>query len=251
MPHSCITGEITPPDGFRYLTENHQPFSFEHHDHGTWAAEQELMKMVEEGNLDYIQGLQNLSSTGQTGTLSENSLQNVKYLVIVHVALVCRAAIRGGLSTEMAFSLSDIYIQKTDQCDSFEEIAKVHRAMLSDYVHRVHQCRLQDACSSAIQECCDYIRLHYTEKLNITDIAARVGYTGNYLSKKFKQEMGVNIVEYITSVKIDAAKELLRSQKSIAEISDMLGFHSQSYFGAQFKKVTGITPKEFQQKGFG
>lgn len=250
MLHYCIHQKKISSQQFNFLSDDQAtPPNLMHHNHGTWAAEQEMLKMVEEGNLNYVESLLVLSNTGQVGTASKNSLQNMKYLIIVHIALVCRAAIRGGLSQETGFSLADVYNHQIDECNSFEEMALIHSSMVADFVRRVHECRQKDSYSAPIRECCDYIRMHYTERLNIADIAARVGYTENYLSKKFKQETGQNIVEYVTAVKIDAAKTLLRSQKSIAEISDMLGFQSQSYFGVQFKKATGYTPKEYQKRG--
>lgn len=250
MLHFCITGDKMTVERFNYLTDNRSAPVFQNHTHGTWAAEQEMLKMVEEGNLNYEQSLHVLSNTGQVGTTSTNSLQNIKYLIIVHIALVCRAAIRGGLSPETGYSLADMYNLQIDQSSSYEEIAAIHSSMVADYVQRVHEVHLKEGYSAPIRECCDYIRMHYTDKLNISELAAKVGYTENYLSKKFKQETGQNVVEYITSVKIDAAKELLRSQKSISDVSDLLGFHSQSYFGVQFKKATGYTPKEYQKRGY-
>ena len=75
------------------------------------------------------------------------------------------------------------------------------------------------------------------------------GYSPNYLSKKFKTEIGISISEYIAKEKIDAAKNLLISgDNKITKICDQLGFGSQSYFSELFKKYTGMTPVQYRDK---
>lgn len=253
MLHYCITGEkIAVSDIQTYENTSDTPDSdnvelIEHH--GTWAAEQEMLKVVEEGNLDYRHRLNRLSSMGNVGKMSNGDpIRQAKNSVIIFTALCSRSAIRGGLSPETAFSLSDRYLQNVEACDSLSQIGQVSQTMLTDFILRVHECKIT-SLSPHIKECCDYISLHADEKLNIETLASTFGYSKYYLSRKFKQETGMGIREYIKKIKIEKAKNLLLFEKySIQEISEMLGFHSQSYFGEIFHEMTGMTPGEFRDK---
>ena len=68
-----------------------------------------------------------------------------------------------------------------------------------------------------------------------------------HLSSIFKKQTGKNFSDYVTEVKIEKAKELIGTyQYMMYEVSDMLGFDTQYYFSAVFKKITGYTPKEYE-----
>ena len=70
-----------------------------------------------------------------------------------------------------------------------------------------------------------------------------------YLSKLFRKETGLSISEYIRNKKIEEAMALLRySEKTSIEIATDLGFSSHSYFISVFKKVCGMTPKEYRNQ---
>ena len=102
--------------------------------------------------------------------------------------------------------------------------------------------------SKYIQSTCDFIDLHASEKLSLTEIAGRIGYTEYYLSRKFKQEMGISINDYIKKVKVDKAKTLLTATDlSIQEICDQLNFGSRSFFSEIFRKVTGTPPASYRE----
>lgn len=216
--------------------------------HGTWAAEQAMMKLVEEGNLDYRKYRDRFSTSGRVGKMSTGDpIRQIKNQIIVLTALCTRAAIRGGLTPDTAYTLSDRYIQNIETCNSIAELAEVGRAMEDDFVHRVHQVKNRSGISPQIQQCCDYIQLHPDEKITVAQLADLVGHADNYLVKKFRQETGKTISEYIMEVKIERAKLILKdSRGSIQDVAEQLGFATQSHFGAKFKEHTGVTPAQWR-----
>ena len=91
--------------------------------------------------------------------------------------------------------------------------------------------------------------MHINEKLSIGDLAERAGYSEYYFSRKFKQEMGCTITEYIMREKIERAKVLLSTTNmSILDISIELSFNSRSYFSDSFQKIAGIAPGEYRKQ---
>lgn len=94
----------------------------------------------------------------------------------------------------------------------------------------------------------EYIREHLSEKLTLADVAAVFNFSPNYLSQLFGKYGDSGFVEYITEARITAAKEMLEDgDLKVYEIAEKLGFESSFYFSKVFKKVTGLSPREYQQ----
>lgn len=94
-----------------------------------------------------------------------------------------------------------------------------------------------------------YIREHAAEEISL-DILAREFHVGAaYISKKFKQETGRNYYEYLTGIRMEQAKDLLRgTDRTVTEVADLVGFRDYRVFIKSFKEREGMTPKEFQSR---
>ena len=77
-----------------------------------------------------------------------------------------------------------------------------------------------------------------------------MGFSPNYFSKVFKEEMGCTFSHYLSKLRIDRSKALLLVSKlSIREICDAVGYEEQSYFIKVFTRFTGVTPGKFRKRG--
>ena len=95
----------------------------------------------------------------------------------------------------------------------------------------------------------DYISDHLHERILIDDLAESVSRTAPYLSRMFRKEMGIPLSEYIIRKKIEAAANMLQfSDFTALDISNYLGFSSQSYFIKLFRRQIGLTPKEYRNR---
>ena len=93
-----------------------------------------------------------------------------------------------------------------------------------------------------------YITEHVEERLTLNDVASSFGVSPNYLSQLFKKYAEVGFSEYISQQKIARAKELMANKNlKMYEIAEQLGFESAFYFSKVFKKVTGMTPRDYIQ----
>ncbi|CAH0120932.1 Protein-glutamate methylesterase/protein-glutamine glutaminase [Paenibacillus sp. CECT 9249] len=95
----------------------------------------------------------------------------------------------------------------------------------------------------------DYIKRNLDSKLSLNQVATMFNFSPNYLSHLFSKTAKVNFVEYVTETKMAAAKEMMsRGEGRIYEISQKLGYDSAFYFSKVFKKVEGISPREYMQR---
>lgn len=86
----------------------------------------------------------------------------------------------------------------------------------------------------------------YGAKMTVEDICNSHGYSRAYLSRIFKDNHGCTMTEYMSRVKIDEAKRLMREQSmNFTQISDALSFSNPLYFSRVFKRVTGMSPTEY------
>ncbi len=94
-----------------------------------------------------------------------------------------------------------------------------------------------------------FINDHIKEEIKLNELAAILAISPGYLSTLFKQVTGKNFIDYTTEVKIEYAKKLLRkSNLKIYQVSDTMGYENAYYFSRVFRKVTGMTPREFMDK---
>lgn len=102
--------------------------------------------------------------------------------------------------------------------------------------------------SKMIEQIFSYIDKNYMNELSVAIIAEHVFLTPNYVSLIFKQATQLTVFEYITQVRIDKAKELLKSQDlKIFEIAEMVGYPNPRYFSKVFKKLTGLHPSQYKE----
>lgn len=121
--------------------------------------------------------------------------------------------------------------------------------MAIDFTERVAEYKVPKNTSREIFRCMQFIRNHTSSSIGIDEVAAYTGKSRSHITKRFREETGISIGDYITQCKIRDAKRLLRyTDQSLVEISNYLCFSSQPYFQTVFKKETGMTPNEYRKK---
>lgn len=95
----------------------------------------------------------------------------------------------------------------------------------------------------------EYLYRHYSEPVTLKTLAADFNMNYSYLSSYFSSHMGQGINEFLNSVRVEKAKELLAaSELSLSEIAQEIGYTDQSYFGKVFKKQTGYSPHTYRNR---
>ncbi len=183
------------------------------------------------------------------GKLSDNPLNNVKYHFIISAAVIARNCIDKGLSHDTAYTMSDIYIQRADKCNSIKMIVNMLGDMQIDFATKMREHKKKNVISLHIRKCIDYIYDNLHNKLTIESASKHLNIHYSYLSKLFYKETGVHFKDFVTNARISVAENmLLYSDFSISEISLSLGFSSQSSFTNVFKKAKGDTPHKYRNK---
>ncbi|MFC3799961.1 response regulator [Cohnella sp. GCM10012308] len=101
---------------------------------------------------------------------------------------------------------------------------------------------------SAIPAVVRYIEQHYNKELTLQDIASQFYLSREYISRRFKQETGENLIDFLCRIRIDKAKLLLESPSfKISQVAEMVGYQDEKYFSKVFKKLTGLSPNQYRK----
>ena len=255
MLHYCVTGEKLNRSDIQFQPRNKilAPLSSEREhpesDHlQIYQAEQMLLRMIREGDINYREGISQANHLFNAVHATANcSLQYAIIRATGFTTLCIREAILAGISADTAYAVGEGYIESMAQCKLNSELTSLNLSMFEDFIFRVRKHRTNPAVSAQIRSCRDYIELHAEQELKLSMLATHVGYSEYYLSRKFKQEMGVSISTYIKYVRVERAKLMLVSASApISQIAEMLHFASSSHFSEAFREVTGKTPQQYR-----
>ncbi len=239
--------EVLLPESSEASTEDTDNFGDT--SNNSFALEQTLMSIVRHGDTASLREWIGKAPAVKSGIIAHDQLRQLKNTFIVSTTLVCRNAIRGGMDVHDALSLSDAYIQKCEFLSDMEGVVNLQYQMVLDYTERVEKIRRGKNPSKLVVDVTNYVLHHLSEPIKTEDIAKALYFSRSRLSTRFKEETGVTLTDFIRKEKAIEGGRLLRySGKSIANISDYLGFSSQSHFNRVFKKYIGISPSEYRER---
>lgn len=219
--------------------------------HTRYQQELIFYTLIKNGDVKSIPAALEQITSDTIGRMSKNPLRQQMYEFVASITLVTRFSIEGGLLEEDAYHLSDIYIQKADACISASEIWTLHKKMVMDFTKKVNALPKNQPISSSVNQVMDYIFNHLHHKITLKELAEVTGFQSTYLCCLFKKETGTTITDFIQEKRVAEAQSLLRySEYTPVEISQYLGFCSQSHFNAVFKKYTKMTPIQFRKTYF-
>jgi AraC-like DNA-binding protein len=213
------------------------------------AASSKMFEAIKSGNKEELLKYWDLFPRKTITVFCESSeLRNRKNQGIAAIAIATRYAIDGGIPSEIAFSISELYIQNIEKLNDINSILVLVKKAFCMYTEQVKTYSLRNY-SKTIITCQNYILKNIYQEISLKQLAHLTNKNSMYLSTLFKKEVGMTLSEYIHREKIKESKKLLTlTNYSLLEISTFLNFNSQSYFTKIFKKYIKITPKQYRNE---
>jgi two-component system, response regulator YesN len=163
------------------------------------------------------------------------------------VVIISRAAVEGGATLNVILQQNAQFYLDLQAIPSMEKLYPWSKSVLETFMNLMDVNKNQKNIQ-AIQKAAEYIRQNYRNKITIEDIAQEVYLSPCYVSRIFKQGLGCTIMEYLTQIRVEEAKSLLKNPKySVMQVAEESGFEDPGYFTRVFKKIEGITPSRFKQ----
>lgn len=154
-----------------------------------------------------------------------------------------------GYFTDAVRSILNIFRQRQPLVEA--ELSSLLYAMLCRLVSPTLSSGAEGYEMSPLYPAVEFIKARYQEKITVRDMAKVAVMSPAHFSRQFKKETGFAPYEYLTRVRLDEAKKLLKkTQLPVAEIAERTGFQSASSFICCFSGKLGITPKQFRAMPF-
>lgn len=180
--------------------------------------------------------------------VSNSDIHALKIYLISVSMLISHRVIQKGVSTYSSKSKYQAFSKAIDKASSKAEVLNMGKTMVTAYATQVKK-SLNNVDNVSIRMAIDYILNNLGEALTLEEVANHANLSKCYFCTQFKKEMKMSFTDYLAHARIEKSKYLLcNSNKSILDIAILIGFNSQSYFTTQFKKYTGVSPKEFRDR---
>ncbi|WP_083258695.1 AraC family transcriptional regulator [Cellulosilyticum sp. I15G10I2] len=215
--------------------------------HPPYFLEQVIIKLIKSGTkANASQILSEINSLSRA-KLADNPLRSLKNSLICSCTIFTRAAIKGGVTDDDAFNLSDAFIYEIENTNSMSELDKLEYRMVETFIEKVNHVSTSKF-SLVIRNTMTYIMNHLSDKLTLHAIADNVYVHPNYLSALFKKEVGITLFQYIIKRRIEESTYFLKySSESIADIAAFYQFCNQSYYIKMFNKYMDTSPHAYRQ----
>lgn len=119
--------------------------------------------------------------------------------------------------------------------------------ILSDVCYTIHNESETSPESKILTETCKYIQENFHKNITIKELANNVSLSPSYFLKMFKKNANTTPTEYIISIRLSNAKQLLtESNLTVAQIAELCGFNDASYFSYYFRRRFGMKPSEYR-----
>ncbi len=152
---------------------------------------------------------------------------------------------------ELGSVFDKVYTEYKSRKTGYVNLIRIYTAEIMIRLLRKIQYQDENNLSAAqkhiVLEIMDYIENNYSIKIKTEEIASKLFFNKNYISKLFKKETGISIHEFVKEIRIkEACKLLSKTNQTIAEIAKDCGFSDMKTFYSVFKKQTGCTPKAYR-----
>ncbi len=179
---------------------------------------------------------------------SKMDFEAQKFRISELLILLSRIVIKTGAVPGEVFELERVYINELQKIDYSEALMSWLNLPICAFVDMI--VNLKDVSNkNIICKATEYIKMNYSQKITLSDVASYVYISDSYLCKIFKSELECNFTEYVNELRVKKSKELLsETNVPIVQIANCTGFVDQSYFTKVFKKRTGISPGEYRRQ---
>lgn len=137
--------------------------------------------------------------------------------------------------------------QKILKTTDIHQLHQVENYMFAKYIDIIIN-QQESTDHLLVNKILHYLHMHIEDTLSLVKLTNELNISQSHASKIFKEHMNTTIIKYSKYLKIERAKSLLKSNATVTEIGELLGFYDQAHFSRTFKKFVGQSPQAFKLK---
>jgi two-component system response regulator YesN len=175
------------------------------------------------------------------------SVRRLKVRFTELLVQISRAALEAGVDPDTALEIGGQHLERMMTMASPEEMCYCAQAALEACLDCLGR---ENLPASVVLKAQNHIQRHFCHLTSVREVADAVNLTPDYLGRLFREQLGCSISAYITRVRIEEAKRLLRETRlTVSAISSKVGYSDPNYFTKVFKKVEQTTPGFYRNTG--
>ncbi len=212
-----------------------------------YEYERRITNAIKNGDKDEVSNILKQSNIWYDFTyrIPKEPIRSTKNVTFAFNTILRTAAQGGGVHPIYIHNISEKFAIMIEKAPNLPYLQKLMFIMINEYCDLVKKFSTNNY-SPIVKSAVDYINLNIEDKLTLKSIANEIHVNSSHLSRKFKCDTNMTIIDYINRKRIEEAKLYLeRGNVSFAEIALMVGFTDLNYFGRVFKKITSLTPSEY------
>ena len=213
-----------------------------------YAYEKEFLFAVSQGNYPKAKHLMSQFNSIQIDQRNADPIRDMKNYCITINTLFRKSVERGGVHPIHIDSVSSEFVKKIELRSTMDDIYSLMFEMVKVYCQLVNKYSVKDY-SPTVQKVVVMIESNLSSDLTLSELATSLNINASYLSTVFKKETGKTVTAYVNEKRIELAQELLRTTNlQIQTIAQYCGIIDVHYFTRLFKKITGVSPKQFREE---
>jgi len=173
-------------------------------------------------------------------------IDDVRLKVLEFVLQAEKIAYESG-GMKYVFTARHEYLSSLLNMNSYDELRSWLVGKVSEVCSNIES-KKEESSLGIIEMAKEFMQEHYSDELSLDEVSKIVNISPYYFSKLFKEETGINFIDFLTEIRMEHAKQLLReSDHSMKEICAEVGYSDPNYFSRTFKKNVGVTPTEYKE----
>ena len=229
------------------LSENESPWNYKLIE-SRYAYENEFLYTITQGNYHKAKLLIPKFENFVFEQRNSDPIRDLKNYCIVLNTLFRKSVERGGVHPIHIDRVSAEIAKKIELRTSLEDIESLMREMVKIYCQLVNKHSVSNY-SPTVQKVVVMIETNLASDLSLSELSTSLNINASYLSTVFKKETGKTITAYVNDRRIELAQELLKTTNlQIQTIAQYCGILDVHYFTRLFKKVSGVSPKQYREE---
>lgn len=167
-----------------------------------------------------------------------------------YIRRTCGTVVTIPIEAKIIQCLIELYKQVAEKklLDAYSASAKAYECVMECYRFAKQMDNLDRGVSSDVSKALYYMQMHYQQPIVIEDIANAANLSKYYFINKFREQMSITPMQYLTKIRIERAVQLLRQTNfPIGEIAAKTGYANANYFNKVFKRIVGVSAGRFRE----
>ena len=205
----------------------------------------ELISCMRNGNVEQAKKVMNIL-LGEIFSFADGNPDTIKVRLLELITFFSRSSMECGAPIPDINAIATNAFTVIGGEQDFEQLCFQASRIMEEFTGMIRRNSNANNVGEYLSKAIKYMAANYMYDLTLKKVSDSVYISAFYLSHLFRKEMNTTFSDHLCKIRIDKAKDLLKRDFRIQETAEKTGFNDSNYFAKSFKKITGVTPREYK-----